>query len=92
MKRHFSLAGLNWELVGTKPYYWKLDRQMERMKITQPEEKPVPAPVPGSVQQALFNAGILPDWNIGTNYRQCVLAWQVISREQTTSGASSPLP
>lgn len=25
MKRHFSLAGLNWELVGTKPYYWKLD-------------------------------------------------------------------
>lgn len=71
MKRHFSLAGLNWELVGTKPYYWKLDRQMEQMKITQPEEKPVPAPVPGSVQQALFNAGILPDWNIGTNYRQC---------------------
>ena len=54
MKRHFSLAGLNWELVGTKPYYWKLDRQMERMKSTQPEEKPVPAPVPGSVQQALL--------------------------------------
>ena len=31
MKRHFSLAGLNWELVGTKPYYWKLDRQMEAL-------------------------------------------------------------
>lgn len=71
MKRSYSLAGLNWTLVGTKPFYWKLDGQMERMEITQPEEIPVPAPVPGSVHQALLNAGVLPDWNIGTNYRLC---------------------
>lgn len=71
MKTSKSLSGLSWELVGTKPFYWKLDGQMKRMKISQPEDVCVSALVPGSVQQALRNANILPDWNIGTNYRQC---------------------
>jgi beta-mannosidase len=31
----------------------------------------VPARVPGSVQGALRDAGVLPDWNVGVNARQC---------------------
>lgn len=31
----------------------------------------MPVQVPGSVQQALLDAGVLPDWNMGMAYRQC---------------------
>ena len=31
----------------------------------------IPAQVPGSVQLALFDAGLIPDWNHGTNSRLC---------------------
>ncbi len=64
-----NLSSLNWELVGTKPHYWRLWEQMNEMRIKHPENAPVPANVPGSVQQSLLDAGIIPDWNIGTNYR-----------------------
>jgi beta-mannosidase len=67
--KKYSLASLNWELVGTKPHYWRLWDQMAEMRIKHPENEPVRARVPGSVQQSLLNAGIIPDWNIGTNYR-----------------------
>ena len=67
--KKYNLADLNWELVGTKPHYWRLWNQMDDMKIIHPENATIPACVPGSVQQSLLNAGIIPDWNIGTNYR-----------------------
>jgi len=35
-----------------------------------PEFSGIPATVPGSVQKALFDAGIIPDWNFGFNARQ----------------------
>jgi beta-mannosidase len=35
------------------------------------EVGPVPVKVPGSVQKALRDAGIIPDWNIGMNARLC---------------------
>jgi beta-mannosidase len=65
----YNLSKLKWELVGTKPHYWRLWEQMDEMCIKHPENSPVPALVPGSVQQSLLDAGIIPDWNIGTNYR-----------------------
>ncbi len=67
--KKYSLASLNWELVGTKPHYWRLWDQMQEMRIKHPENYPVKARVPGSVQQSLLDAGIIPDWNTGTNYR-----------------------
>ncbi|MFH1377952.1 MAG: glycoside hydrolase family 2 TIM barrel-domain containing protein [Planctomycetota bacterium] len=36
-----------------------------------PDVGPVPVRVPGSVQAALRDAGILPDWNYGLNSRLC---------------------
>ncbi len=64
-----NLSLLNWELVGTKPHYWRLWEQMDEMRIKHPENAPVSARMPGSVQQSLLDAGIIPDWNVGTNYR-----------------------
>jgi hypothetical protein len=32
---------------------------------------PLPVRVPGSIQQALLDAGIIPDWRIGLNSRAC---------------------
>lgn len=31
----------------------------------------IPARVPGSVQMSLRDAGLLPDWNVGLNFRDC---------------------
>lgn len=67
--KQINLSSLAWELVGTKPHYWRLWNQMDEMRIKHPENPPVSARVPGSVQQSLLDAGIIPDWNIGTNYR-----------------------
>lgn len=54
----YNLSSLNWELVGTKPHYWRLWEQMDEMCIKHPENSPVHALVPGSVQQSLLDAGI----------------------------------
>jgi beta-mannosidase len=35
------------------------------------EVRGIPAPVPGSVQRALWEAGLLPDWNLAENARLC---------------------
>lgn len=67
--QRYNLSTLQWQLVGTKPHYWRLWEQMSEMHIKHPENAPVNARVPGSVQQSLLDAGIIPDWNIGTNYR-----------------------
>lgn len=44
---------------------------METGASSRAEIQPVPARVPGSVQMALKDAGIVPDWNVGMNARLC---------------------
>lgn len=45
---------------------------MAEMGVTPDAEvRAVPAKVPGSVQFSLRDAGIIADWNLGMNYRQC---------------------
>ena len=63
MKRAHDLAGLEWTLTGFHPYFWKWGGA--------PDIPAVPAKVPGSVQKALLDAGLIPDWNAGVNSRQC---------------------
>ncbi|MBN1286051.1 MAG: hypothetical protein JXB47_11695, partial [Anaerolineae bacterium] len=69
MKRTFDLSACSWTLAGTTPYAWRFggDGFVEKRF----EVGPVPAPVPGSVQKALLDAGIIPDWNEGLNARAC---------------------
>lgn len=73
MKKVYNLSKLDWKLSGWTPYSWRFLRSMECGAASESEIPPIPAPVPGSVQQALKSAGILPDWNIGFNARAC--AW-----------------
>lgn len=63
----YELSTLSWKLEGWRPFWWKLARAAGSV----PEVGPFDAPVPGSVQEALYRAGVLPDWNAGVNSRAC---------------------
>ena len=71
MKETHSLGDLKWQVAGFVPHEWRLEQSMEIGATSRAEIAPVPAPVPGSVQQALRNAGLLPDWFQGLNARDC---------------------
>lgn len=67
----FDLSDLSWSLRGYTPYQWGWGRSMETGMSLASELAAVPAKVPGSVQSALRLAGLLPDWNVGLNARDC---------------------
>ena len=64
MRDSYDLSQLDWKLTGWHPNYW-------RFPGMNPDVPALPARVPGSVQAALRDAGIIPDWNVGLNSRQC---------------------
>ena len=71
--RH-DLSQLPWRLTGSQPWQW-LDRLLNppatHLFPVESELPEIPARVPGSVQMALLDAGLLPDWNVGLNAQQC---------------------
>jgi beta-mannosidase len=71
MNQFFSLSSLNWKVAGFNPHEWNLDEHINLGVQSRAEIPAVPVQVPGSVQLALLNAGLIPDWNIGLNARQC---------------------
>jgi len=72
MKQVHDLSALDWTVEGYTPFLWLFERRHGGMGSSKcVDVRPVPARVPGSVQGALREAGILPDWNIGVNSRQC---------------------
>lgn len=73
MKRTFDLSSLPWTVEGYTPYLWLFERLYGGMGNNAKcvDSPPVSARVPGSVQGALREAGVLPDWNNGVNYRDC---------------------
>jgi len=71
MRQKHDLAQLDWELTGWHPHYWRGTVSMELGMELDPDVPALPATVPGSVQQALRESGVLPDWNVGLNSRQC---------------------
>jgi len=70
-KRYFDLSELDWNLTGWLPHLWRLQYSFESGAASAAEVQALPAKVPGSVQHALREAGVIPDWNVGINYRQC---------------------
>jgi beta-mannosidase len=66
-----NLAQLSWSLSGWTPYFWRFSQSVETGSTAQAEIPAIPAKVPGSVQAALRDAGLLPDWNAGLNSRPC---------------------
>jgi beta-mannosidase len=71
MKKVFDTSGLEWELTGYIPYLWELEKSNSLSQATTTDVQTVKARVPGSVQAALRDAGVLPDWNIGDNAKLC---------------------
>ncbi|MDH7482848.1 MAG: glycoside hydrolase family 2 TIM barrel-domain containing protein [Armatimonadota bacterium] len=71
MKKQYNLSKLHWKLSGWIPEYWRLNQTAEIGTSPDAEIPAIPAHVPGSVQHALLEAGIIPDWNVGLNFREC---------------------
>jgi beta-mannosidase len=71
MKITRDLSKLEWTLAGWIPYEPLLVPRPEMNLDASAETPAVPARVPGSVQRSLCDAGVIPDWNLGINYRQC---------------------
>ena len=71
MKKTYQLGELDWKLAGCTPHQWQLQPFGDIHEIPALEITPIPAVVPGSVQKNLLTAGILLDWNQGTNTRHC---------------------
>ncbi|MGB9587782.1 MAG: glycosyl hydrolase 2 galactose-binding domain-containing protein, partial [Armatimonadota bacterium] len=71
MRKRYDLSKLDWKLSGWVPEMWRLHQTMEIGALPEAEIPGIPAKVPASVQYNLRNAGLLPDWNIGLNYREC---------------------
>lgn len=71
MKHTYDLSQLEWRLSGWIPELWRMQRTMEIGASPDAEIPALPAKVPGSVQYSLREAGILPDWNVGLNFREC---------------------
>ncbi len=71
MKRVYDAGTLEWRLSGWIPYHWTLERSMEVGASPRAEVPAILAWVPGSVQMALREQGLLPDWNVGLNARHC---------------------
>ena len=66
-----DLSTGSWTLEGWRPNAWRPAKLGEAGFGIAPDIAPVPMRVPGSVQQALLDAGILPDWRVGLNSRLC---------------------
>lgn len=71
MKITHDLTKIRWVLRGWHAWQWKLALASETGHDLLPVAGPVPARVPGSVQDALRRAEILPDWNEGLNSLAC---------------------
>ena len=65
--QEYNLSNLEWRLWGYRPENWRMDFDFKQFQGNKAEFKNIPAKVPGSVQKALKDAGIIEDWNQGLN-------------------------
>ena len=70
MNTRHDLSQLQWTLTGWMPESWRA-MSFDPNAADNAEIHPVPAKAPGSVQQALRDAGLLPDWNVGLKAYEC---------------------
>ena len=71
MRQISSLSGNKWTLCGYAPMSWQLGLSMETGSKLLPEFDRIPVAVPGSVQKALLDAGIIKDWNYAVDGLAC---------------------
>ena len=63
----FNLSSLDWKLWGYRIDSWRKNFDFANLLGDRAEYMNIPVKIPGSVQKALKGAGIITDWNIGTN-------------------------
>ena len=62
-----NLNQLEWTMWGYRPNYWKMNFDFNKLSGNWAEYQNIPFTMPGSVQKALKDQDIIPDWNIGLN-------------------------
>ncbi len=70
IQKTYNTSSLEWKLWGFSPESFRTSQFIPNPKKNS-EIRGIPATVPGSVQMALKNAGIIKDWNIGLNHNDC---------------------
>src|ERR1041385_454000 len=71
MRQVTDLSANAWKLSGWTPHLWRLMKTAELGYTPNAEIIGISAKVPGSVQQALHDANLIPDWRIAENWRAC---------------------
>lgn len=66
-----GLGANRWRLFALSPEQWRITGPNPDDPMRSAAVRPVDARVPGSVHQALLDAGLLPDWNHGLNALRC---------------------
>lgn len=66
-----DLSQLRWKLTGFTPFYSNFAQTQSDAGFIKPEVRPLDVSIPVSVQAALLNAGLIDDWNVGLNARNC---------------------
>ncbi|MAG13422.1 MAG: hypothetical protein CMN78_02375 [Spirochaetales bacterium] len=79
-----DLGALEWKVRGYYPYEWRLGRTVEIGTMLQGDVPSIPATVPGSVQNALRTAVVIPDWEVGLNAKPC--EWVVTEKYRGSCG------
>lgn len=70
VERH-DLSELEWKVSGWIPHQWRIENSPDLCAVPWPDVPAIAAKVPGSVQWSLRANGLLPDWNVGLNAREC---------------------
>lgn len=71
MRKVYDLSKLEWQITGLIPYQWAFFNCKSFSEVPAAEVSLLKTSVPGSVQKALLDAGIIEDWNTGMNARKC---------------------
>lgn len=66
-----DLSTLPRTLWGWRPFTWRLSKRIEGAGVMAADLGPFPISIPGSVQRALLEAGVIADWNIGLQSLDC---------------------
>ena len=70
IQKTYNTSSLEWKLWGFSAESFRTSQFIPNPKRNS-EIRGIPVTVPGSVQLALKNAGIIKDWNIGLNHNDC---------------------
>jgi beta-mannosidase len=66
-----DLSQLKWKLIGLSPFFDNYTQNHHDAGFALPDAGPLTVSIPVLAQAALLNAGIIADWNVGLNARQC---------------------